>query len=71
MIAELGTGGALKVKINTELKKQGLKECTSVTDPAKAGLSGGPRGAPITSLVWVLRSLVWVLVLVLTQDILR
>ena len=55
MIAELGTGGALKVKINTELKKQGLKECTSVTDPAKTGLSGGPKGAPITwSLVWVL-----------------
>ena len=51
MIGELGTGTALKVLIDAKLKEQGLEESTSVTDPAKAGLSG----APVTlSLVWVL-----------------
>jgi len=64
LIGELGTGVALKVLINGKLKNQGLTESSSVTEPAKAGLSGAPIAL---SLVWVLvlaahifaSSLVW------------
>ena len=43
-------------KINTELKKQGLKEATGVSAPAKAALSNGtPRALSIP----------WTLVLVM------
>ena len=39
-------------KINTELKKQGLKEATGVSAPAKAALSNGTPMA--LSLPWTL-----------------
>ena len=51
MIGNLGTGDALKSKIDDELKKQGLKESSGVTAPAKAGLSGDPLAL---SPLWVL-----------------
>jgi hypothetical protein len=37
LIKTLGTGDALKAKINAELKKQGLKESIKVTDPVSRG----------------------------------
>jgi hypothetical protein len=43
----LGTGNALKTKINAELTKQGLKESTGVTDPYK--FSPFASSAPVAS----------------------
>ena len=48
LASTLGTGDAVMTKINTELKKQGLKEATGVSAPAKAALSNGtPRALSI------------------------
>jgi hypothetical protein len=55
LVSTLGTGDALKTKINTELKKQGLQEATGASAPAKASLSG--NGMPVSPQ--------WTLVLVL------
>jgi hypothetical protein len=38
----LGTGDALKTKINAELTKQGLQESTGVTNPSKSTFSSAP-----------------------------
>ena len=44
----LGTGDALKNKINSELRAMGLKEATAISDPVKqTGFSGAAR-APAT-----------------------
>jgi len=47
----LGSGDALKTKINSALKAQGLPESTGVTAPTKAGASAGATQSPLWSLV--------------------
>ena len=41
LVSTLGTGDALKNKINTELQKEGLEKATGVSAPVKAGPSNG------------------------------
>jgi hypothetical protein len=54
LASTLGTGDALKTKINAELKKQGLQESTGVTDPSKS-TSLLTSSAPVASLpAWAL-----------------
>jgi hypothetical protein len=50
----LGSGDALKTKINSALKAQGLPESTGVTAPTKAGAdvrSSGATQSPLWALV--------------------
>jgi len=57
LASTLGSGEALKTKINAELTKQGLKESTGVTDPYKF--------SPLTSSTPVASSPAWALALAL------
>ena len=50
LVATLGSGDALKTKLNAELVKGGLKESTGVTAPAK----GKPASAGLLSATWAL-----------------
>jgi len=51
LTSTLGTGDALKTKLNAELVKQSLKESSGVTAPAKAA---GTAGAGLLSATWAL-----------------
>ena len=46
----LGSGDALKTKINSALKAQGLPESTGVTAPTKAVSSAGATEGPLWAL---------------------
>jgi hypothetical protein len=53
LVATLGSGDALKTKLNAELVKGGLKESTGVTAPAK-GEAPKPASAGLLSATWEL-----------------
>jgi hypothetical protein len=53
LVATLGSGDALKTKLNAELVKGGLKESTGVTAPAK-GEAPKPASAGLLSATWAL-----------------
>ncbi|MGB1603616.1 MAG: hypothetical protein ACPIOQ_63385, partial [Promethearchaeia archaeon] len=55
MTSTLGSGGALKTKLNAALSKEGLKESTSITPPA-TGTSAAARCTSMPSMAKVLIS---------------
>ena len=55
MTSTLGSGGALKTKLNATLSKEGLKESTSITPPA-TGTSAAARCTSMPSMANVLIS---------------
>ena len=51
MKTTLGSGDALKTKLNTALKKEGLKESTGVTAPATGSTAARSTASPAQMLV--------------------